>query len=160
MPALAIDDVTVRYGKGDTEVTPLDEFAADVSEGMLAVLLGPSGCGKTTLLSCVSGIQRPTAGRIAFGDIDITALDAAGLNEFRRSTVGIVFQGFNLIPSLNALENVMVPLRAASVPRARGAAPSRGVARGGRSRRTHGTPPPRALGWSTAAGGDRAGAGS
>jgi putative ABC transport system ATP-binding protein len=76
-------------------------------------LLGPSGCGKTTLLSCLGGILSPTSGRIAFGDVDVTGLDAKRLSDYRRNTVGIVFQAFNLVASLSALENVMVPLRAA-----------------------------------------------
>jgi putative ABC transport system ATP-binding protein len=118
VPRLSIDNLTVRYGQGDNAVTPIDGFSASVAEGTLAVLLGPSGCGKTSLLSCVAGIQHPTDGSISFGDTDVTSLDAAALNEYRRGTVGIVFQGFNLVPSLNALENVGVSLRAAGMPRA------------------------------------------
>ncbi len=118
MPKLTIDQLTVRYGQGENAVTPLDRFTAEVQEGTLAVLLGPSGCGKTTLLSCVAGIQHPTDGTISFGDTEVTGLDAAGLNSYRSGTVGIVFQGFNLIPSLNALENVQVPMRATAVSRA------------------------------------------
>ena len=85
---------------------PIDGLNLDVSAGSLAILLGPSGCGKTTLLSCLGGILKPTSGRIAFGDIDVTALDGTALTEYRRNTVGIVFQAFNLVPSLTALENV------------------------------------------------------
>ncbi|MBK5289063.1 MAG: ATP-binding cassette domain-containing protein [Acidimicrobiia bacterium] len=118
MPKLSIKRLTVRYGQGENAVTPLDGFTAEVEEGTLAVLLGPSGCGKTTLLSCVAGIQHPTDGTIAFGETEVTRLDSAGLNAYRSGTVGIVFQGFNLVPSLNALENVQVPLRATGVPRA------------------------------------------
>jgi putative ABC transport system ATP-binding protein len=117
VPKLSIDQLTVRYGHDETAVTPLHKFTAEIPEGTLAVLLGPSGCGKTTLLSCVAGIQHPTDGSITFGDTEVTALDAAGLNAYRSGTVGIVFQGFNLVPSLNALENVLVSLRAAGVPR-------------------------------------------
>jgi putative ABC transport system ATP-binding protein len=79
--------------------------------------MGPSGCGKTTLLSCLGGILRPTGGAIKFGDVDVTSLDARGLSTYRRETVGIVFQAFNLVPSLTALENVMVPLIAAGTSR-------------------------------------------
>ena len=86
--------------------------------GELVLLLGPSGCGKTTLLSCLGGILTPTAGTITFGDVTVTGLDGAQLTEYRRNTVGIVFQAFNLVPSLTALENVEVPLRAAKVKRA------------------------------------------
>ena len=101
---------------------PIDGLDLDVPAGYLAILLGPSGCGKTTLLSCLGGILTPTSGEIAFGDEDVTALDGTAMAAYRRHTVGIVFQAFNLVPSLTALENVMVPLRAA------------GRSRGGRRR--------------------------
>ena len=117
MADLRIKDLVVEYASGQESVRPIDELSLDVTAGSLAILLGPSGCGKTTLLSCLGGILRPTAGRIEFGDIDVTALDTRALSEYRRNTVGIVFQAFNLVPSLTALENVMVPLRAARMPR-------------------------------------------
>lgn len=117
MADLRIKDLVVEYSGGQETVRPIDELSLDVPAGSLAILLGPSGCGKTTLLSCLGGILRPTAGRIEFGDIDLTALDTNALSDYRRNTVGIVFQAFNLVPSLTALENVMVPLRAARVPR-------------------------------------------
>ena len=82
--------------------------------------MGPSGCGKTTLLSCLGGILRPSAGAIKFGDVDVTSLDARGLSTYRRDTVGIVFQAFNLVPSLTAIENVMVPLQRGGHVAARG----------------------------------------
>lgn len=82
------------------------------------ILLGPSGCGKTTLLSCLGGILRPKSGVIKFDGVDVTALEHTALAHYRRDKVGIVFQAFNLVPSLSALENVMVPLRAAGMPRA------------------------------------------
>jgi len=115
---LRIKDLVVEYASGQDTVRPIDGLSLDVSEGSLAILLGPSGCGKTTLLSCLGGILKPTKGRIEFGDIDLTNLDAQALSEYRRNTVGIVFQAFNLVPSLSAIENVMVPLRAARVGRA------------------------------------------
>ena len=117
MADLRIKDLVVEYASGQESVRPIDELSLDVTAGSLAILLGPSGCGKTTLLSCLGGILRPTAGRIEFGDIDVTALDTRALSEYRRNTVGIVFQAFNLVPSLTALENVMVPLRATRMPR-------------------------------------------
>src|SRR4029077_17078523 len=76
-----------------------------------------SGCGKTTLLSCLGGILKPIAGAIKFGDVDVTSLDTKALSKYRRETVGIVFQAFNLVPSLTALENVMVPLHSAGMSR-------------------------------------------
>ncbi len=117
MADLRIKDLVVEYAKGEYRVRPIDGLSLDVSEGSLAILLGPSGCGKTTLLSCLGGILSPSAGRIEFGDIDLTKLDERELSHYRRNTVGIVFQAFNLVSSLTALENVMVPLRAARVPR-------------------------------------------
>lgn len=117
MADLRIKDLVVEYSSGEDSVRPIDGLNLDVPEGSLAILLGPSGCGKTTLLSCLGGILRPTAGRIEFGDIDVTRLDTGQLSDYRRDTVGIVFQAFNLVPSLTALENVMVPLRAAGVSR-------------------------------------------
>jgi putative ABC transport system ATP-binding protein len=80
-------------------------------------LLGPSGCGKTTLLSCLAGILRPKSGGIHVNGSLITSLKGKGLTDYRQSGVGIVFQAFNLVPSLDATENVMVPLRAAGVGR-------------------------------------------
>jgi putative ABC transport system ATP-binding protein len=117
MADLRIKDLVVEYAKGEYRVRPIDGLSLDVSEGSLAILLGPSGCGKTTLLSCLGGILSPSAGRIEFGDIDLTKLDERELSHYRRNTVGIVFQAFNLVSSLTALENVMIPLRAARVPR-------------------------------------------
>jgi putative ABC transport system ATP-binding protein len=80
------------------------------------VLLGPSGCGKTTLLSCLAGLLTPTAGSIRLNAKEVTSLRGAALAAYRRESVGIVFQAFNLIPSLTARANVMVPLRLAGVP--------------------------------------------
>ncbi len=117
MADLRIKDLVVEYSRGEYAVRPIDGLSLDVSAGALAILLGPSGCGKTTLLSCLGGILSPSAGRIEFGDVDLTKLDERELSVYRRNTVGIVFQAFNLVASLTALENVMVPLRAARVPR-------------------------------------------
>ncbi len=117
MADLRIKDLVVEYSSGQESVRPINGLNLDVGAGSLAILLGPSGCGKTTLLSCLGGILRPTAGRIEFGDIDLTKLDAAALSDYRRNTVGIVFQAFNLVPSLTAIENVMVPMRAARMGR-------------------------------------------
>src|SRR4051812_33907828 len=117
MGDLSIQDLVVEYASGADTVRPIDGFNLDVAAGSLVILMGPSGCGKTTLLSCLGGILKPTGGAIKFGDVDVTALDARGLSTYRRETVGIVFQAFNLVPSLTALENVMVPLLAAGMSR-------------------------------------------
>ncbi len=122
MPDLIIDDLTVEYDAGEYTVTPLDRFSTRVGDGELAVLLGPSGCGKTTLLSCLGGILTPTSGSIRWGDTDVAALAGAPLTAYRQHDVGIVFQSFNLVPSLTALGNVTAPLRAAGWTAARATA--------------------------------------
>ena len=117
MGDLSIQDLVVEYASGADTVRPIDRLNLDVGAGSLVILMGPSGCGKTTLLSCLGGILRPTGGAIKFGDVDVTSLDARGLSTYRRETVGIVFQAFNLVPSLTALENVMGPMLAARMSR-------------------------------------------
>ncbi len=117
MGDLSIQDLVVEYSSGGYAVRPIDGLSLDVAAGSLVILLGPSGCGKTTLLSCLGGILRPSGGAIKFADVDVTTLDARELARYRRETVGIVFQAFNLVPSLTALENVMVPMSAADIPR-------------------------------------------
>lgn len=117
MGDLSIQNLVVEYLRGGHATRPIDGLNLDVAAGSLVILMGPSGCGKTTLLSCLGGILRPTDGAIKFGDIDVTALNAKELAVYRQKTVGIVFQAFNLVPSLTALENVMVPLRASGMSR-------------------------------------------
>jgi putative ABC transport system ATP-binding protein len=114
---LSIEDLVVEYSSGGYAVRPINGLSLDVPAGSLVILLGPSGCGKTTLLSCLGGILRPKSGSITFNGVDITALDGGALAKYRRDQVGIVFQAFNLVPSLTALENVVVPLRAAGQSR-------------------------------------------
>jgi len=105
----------VEYRSGDYVVRPLDGLAFDVAHGDLALLLGASGCGKTTLLSVLAAILRPAAGSVRLGETEVTELSGRALTQYRRQAVGIVFQSFNLLPSLSASENVQIPLRAAGV---------------------------------------------
>lgn len=107
---LSVKDLVVEFVHEGYVIRPLDGFSLDAGQGELTVILGPSGSGKTTLLSCLGGILTPTSGRICLGDLEVTALSGAGLGDYRRDHVGFVFQAFNLIPSLTALENVAVPL--------------------------------------------------
>ncbi|MDP9181895.1 MAG: ATP-binding cassette domain-containing protein [Actinomycetota bacterium] len=118
MAQLVVDDLTVTYRSGDYEVRPLDGFGMQAHDGEMVLLLGPSGCGKTTLLSCLSGILRPTSGSIRAAGTEVTMLEGDQLTAYRRNTVGVVFQAFNLVPSLTALENVAAPLWGAGVRRA------------------------------------------
>jgi putative ABC transport system ATP-binding protein len=115
---LSIQDLVVEYSSGGYAVRPINGLSLDVAAGSLVLLLGPSGCGKTTLLSCLGGILHPKSGAIKFGNVDVTTLGARELSLYRRNTVGIVFQAFNLVPSLTAMENVMLPMRAAAMSRA------------------------------------------
>jgi putative ABC transport system ATP-binding protein len=119
MAAVTIRDLTMEYSQNGYVVRPIEHLDLDAGDGELVLLLGPSGCGKTTLLSCLSGILSPTSGSIAVGATDVGSLRGDGLVRYRRNGVGIVFQAFNLIPSLSARDNVAAPLRLAGVARAK-----------------------------------------
>ncbi|HWB72452.1 MAG TPA: ATP-binding cassette domain-containing protein [Egibacteraceae bacterium] len=112
---LEISKLTIAYSSGGYEVRPIDALDLHVGTGQLVLLLGASGCGKTTLLSAMASILTPAAGSIRVGETEVTALQGRALVEYRRFTVGVVFQSFNLVPSLTASENVQVPLRLAGV---------------------------------------------
>jgi putative ABC transport system ATP-binding protein len=114
---LFVDDLTVTYRSGDYEVKPLDAFSMQARDGELVLLLGPSGCGKTTLLSCLAGILQPSSGSVRIGGTEVVGLTGQALTDYRRLNVGVVFQAFNLVPSLTALENVAAPLWGAGVNR-------------------------------------------
>jgi putative ABC transport system ATP-binding protein len=105
----------MEFISGGYKVRPLSDLSFDIADGELVVLLGPSGCGKTTLLSCLAGLLTPTSGSIKLGTTEVTKLHGADLSAYRRDQVGVVFQAFNLIPSLSAMANVMVPLKFAGV---------------------------------------------
>ena len=115
---LLVEDLTVAFDSGGYVIKPLDGLNFKALDGELVVLLGPSGCGKTTLLSCLAGLLTATAGRIEFGSIVVNELRGPALSEYRRRTVGVVFQAFNLIASLSARGNVVVPMRLAGSSRA------------------------------------------
>jgi putative ABC transport system ATP-binding protein len=114
---LKVRDLVIEYSSGGYPVRPIDGLSLDATGGELVLLLGASGCGKTTLLSVLAAILTPTSGSVKVAGVEVVGLRGSSLTEYRRSTVGVVFQAFNLVPSLNALENVMVPLRGAGVSR-------------------------------------------
>jgi putative ABC transport system ATP-binding protein len=116
MPGVEIRDLTIEYSSGGYAVRPIDHLDLELADGELVLLLGASGSGKTTLLSTLASILAPTSGSIRVGDVEVTTLSGKALAEYRRHTVGIVFQAFNLIPSLTARDNVVVALRNAGVP--------------------------------------------
>jgi putative ABC transport system ATP-binding protein len=105
-PAIRLSAVDKTYGSGDVAVHALKGVDLEVARGQFVVILGPSGSGKTTLMNVIGGMEPPTAGRVIIAGRDITGLDDAALTEYRRTEVGFVFQFFNLVPSLTALENV------------------------------------------------------
>ncbi len=98
------------YGSGDTEVRALDDVSVDFEAGRFTAIMGPSGSGKSTLMHCVAGLDSLTSGQVFIGGTDLTTLGDKELTKVRRDQVGFVFQSFNLIPTLNALENITLPL--------------------------------------------------
>ena len=109
-------DLTKVYTMGEVHVHALRGVTLDVDEGQLLVLLGHSGSGKSTLLNIIGGLDVPTAGQVYYRGREMTAADERALTEFRRRNVGFVFQFYNLIPSLTALENVAVVTDIAAEP--------------------------------------------
>ncbi|MDQ1467086.1 MAG: putative transport system ATP-binding protein [Actinomycetota bacterium] len=107
--ARAIDASKV-YGEGEAEVRALDHISVDFVRAQYTAIMGPSGSGKSTLLHCLAGLDRVTAGRVVLGDLDITDLHEKELTRVRRDRLGFIFQTFNLIPTLTALENITLPM--------------------------------------------------
>ena len=103
-------DATKVYGSGDTEVRALDGVTVDFESGRFTAIMGPSGSGKSTLMHCVAGLDSLTSGRVEIGGTDLTALSDKALTRVRRDQVGFIFQAFNLIPTLSALENMTLPM--------------------------------------------------
>ncbi|MCW2966522.1 MAG: transporter related [Solirubrobacteraceae bacterium] len=103
-------DVTRRFGEGATAVEALRGVSLDVRGGELVAVMGPSGSGKSTLMHALAGLDRPTGGTVSIAGTDITALDDTKLTLLRREHIGFVFQFFNLLPMLDAEENVLLPL--------------------------------------------------
>ncbi len=108
---------TKAYGSdsesGDTTVVALDAVDAAFGAGRFTAIMGPSGSGKSTLMHCLAGLDRLDSGQILIGDTDVTTLDERGLTKLRRDRIGFVFQSFNLIPTLSAIENITLPMNLA-----------------------------------------------
>ena len=98
------------YGSGDAEVRALDEVDVEFERHRYSAIMGPSGSGKSTLLHCLAGLDRLTAGKIYLGDTEISSLSEKRLTLIRRDQIGFVFQAYNLIPTLTAKENIVLPL--------------------------------------------------
>ena len=108
--AIDIQDVTKAYGRDGQAITVLDRVSLQVAKGAFLALMGPSGSGKSTLLNLIAGIDRPSAGSVVVGGTEVSRLSEAALARWRSQNVGFIFQFYNLIPVLSALENVELPL--------------------------------------------------
>jgi putative ABC transport system ATP-binding protein len=102
-------EATKRYGSGDTAVTALDAVSVDFYAGEFTAIMGPSGSGKSTLMHTVAGLDSVTGGSVRIGDVDLTTLNDKRLTLLRREKIGFIFQAFNLVPTLTAIENIVLP---------------------------------------------------
>ena len=108
--AVSATNLVRRYGEGGTSVEALRGVSLDVADGKLTAIMGPSGSGKSTLMHILAGLDRPTSGSVLLDGVEITNLSDKKLTKLRREKIGFVFQFFNLLPMLNAEENVVLPL--------------------------------------------------
>ncbi|MCX4852260.1 ABC transporter ATP-binding protein [Streptomyces canus] len=102
--------LTKAYGSGETSVLALDSVDVDIARGRFTAVMGPSGSGKSTLMHCLAGLDTVSAGQVWLGDTEITGLKDRELTRLRRDRIGFMFQSFNLIPTLNAAENITLPM--------------------------------------------------
>ncbi|MEV6278289.1 ABC transporter ATP-binding protein [Nocardia sp. NPDC051832] len=103
-------DVSKVYGSGDTQVKALDGVSAEFAKGEFTAIMGPSGSGKSTLMHCLAGLDSASSGLVEIGDTELTNLSDKQMTALRRDRIGFVFQAFNLVPTLTALENITLPL--------------------------------------------------
>ncbi len=109
-PAARAVDAVKLYGQGDTSVRALAGVTVDIPAGRFTAIMGPSGSGKSTLLHCLAGLDSLTSGEVWIGDLELGRLSDKALTKVRRERLGFVFQSFNLVPTLTALENITLPL--------------------------------------------------
>jgi putative ABC transport system ATP-binding protein len=106
-------DLSKSYGLGDATVSALDSVSVDLAEGEFTAIMGPSGSGKSTLLHMLAGLDRPSAGEVYLGDTELGSLNDKQLTLLRRDRIGFIFQSFNLLPTMTAAENIVLPMRIA-----------------------------------------------
>ncbi len=109
-PAARAESISKMYGRGDARVVALDEVSVDLPRGRFTAIMGPSGSGKSTLMHCMAGLDSVDSGKVFVGDVEVTGLDDKRLTRLRRDRIGFVFQSFNLVPTLTALENITLPV--------------------------------------------------
>ena len=111
-PAVAARAVELSktYGTGDTQVHALSAVSAEFARGEFTAIMGPSGSGKSTLMHCLAGLDAASSGSVLIGDTELTTLTDKQMTQLRRDRIGFVFQAFNLVPTLTALENITLPL--------------------------------------------------
>lgn len=110
MPILDLRHIVKKYRMGDSVITAVDDVSLSVDEGEFIAIVGTSGCGKTTLMNLSAGLERPTKGEVIFRNVVLSKLKEKNMVIFRRRYMGFVFQAYNLLPALTALENVALPL--------------------------------------------------
>ena len=110
MEILRVEHLTKSYGSGETEVKALNDVSFRVNRGEFVAIVGASGSGKSTLLHLLGGVDRPTSGKVFVGGTDLYAMNESQLAVFRRRQIGLIYQFYNLIPVLNVLENITLPL--------------------------------------------------
>jgi putative ABC transport system ATP-binding protein len=115
---LSVKNLKKTFKSGDHTIAAVNDLSFKIAEGTFAAIIGKSGAGKSTLLGLLGALDRPTSGKIIVGNKDVTKMNDKKLIKYRRQTIGFVFQGYNLIPNLSALENVMLPLEFAGMPAA------------------------------------------
>ncbi len=103
-------ELTKVYGSGETRVTALDAVSVELTRGEFTAIMGPSGSGKSTLMHCLAGLDAASSGQVRIGDTELTDLSDKEMTALRRDRIGFVFQAFNLVPTLTALENITLPL--------------------------------------------------
>ena len=110
MKIIKVENLKKVYGKGEAEVVAINDVSFEVEEGEFVAIIGPSGSGKTTLLHTIAGLEKPTSGKVYFYDKDIYEMNKRDLTILRRQKVGIIYQFYNLIPTLNVEENITLPV--------------------------------------------------
>lgn len=110
MEILRTENLTKSYGMGDTKVTALNNLNLSINKGQFVSIIGASGSGKSTLLHMLGGVDKPTSGKIYIEDTDISSMNETELALFRRRKVGLIYQFFNLIPTLNVKKNILLPM--------------------------------------------------